>query len=362
MNNEAFMRLALQLAEKGAGRTCPNPMVGAVIVKDGRIIGEGYHRKCGEFHAERDALAACTENPAGADIYVTLEPCCHHGKQPPCTDALIEAGIRRVFMGAGDPNPVVCGRGIDILRNHGIEVITGVLEEECCRLNEAFFHFIKTGTPFVTLKYAMTMDGKIASYTGKSKWITGPEAREHVHRMRSRNHAIMVGLGTVLADDPMLNCRVEGGRNPIRIICDTGLRTPLESNLVRTAEEIPLIIATCCSDPEKQAPYIEKGCRILPVECLDGHVDIRDLMKKLGKEKITSVLLEGGGTLGWSAVKAGAVQKVQAYVAPKILGGDGAKSPVEGLGYEDPELCLRLRNSSVTMIGSDILIESEVEA
>lgn len=355
------MKLALELARKGAGRACPNPMVGAVVVRDGKIIGQGYHKCCGSLHAEREALSSCAENPAGADIYVTLEPCCHFGKQPPCTDALIGAGIRRVFMGSGDPNPAVSGKGVQILRDHGIEVITGILQEECEKLNTAFFHYIRTGTPYVTLKYAMTIDGKIAAYTGKSRWITGSEAREHVHRMRHENQAIMVGVGTVLADNPMLNCRIPGGKNPIRIVCDTGLRTPLDSNLVSTAREIPLIIATCCTDEARWSNYIEKGCRILVTDKQDGHLDIKDLMKKLGKEKISSILLEGGGTLGWSAIKAGAVHKVQTYIAPKVLGGEDARTPVEGQGFEDPEHCLKLRNSRILRLGSDILIESEVD-
>ena len=215
MNDQQYMRMALQLAEKGCGFVAPNPMVGAVIVKDGRIIGQGWHERYRGSHAERNALASCTESPRGADMYVTLEPCCHHGKQPPCVDAILEAGIRRVVIGSTDPNPLVSGKGIQILRENGVEVTENILQKECSALNEVFFHYIRTGRPFVVMKYAMTLDGKIAAYTGVSKWITGEAARNHVHQQRHRFTAIMTGVGTVLADDPLLTCRMEGGRNPL---------------------------------------------------------------------------------------------------------------------------------------------------
>ena len=237
-NDEAFMRLALSLAEKGMGRTSPNPMVGAVIVKDGRIIGQGYHEAYGGLHAERNALLSCSESPEGADLYVTLEPCCHYGKQPPCTQAILAAGIRRVAVGCTDPNPLVAGKGIALLSSRGIQVTEPVLEEECRKLNRIFFHYIRTKRPFVVLKSAMTLDGKIACATGDSRWVTGETARAQVHRMRGRYRGIMVGIGTVLADDPMLNCRVEGGVDPVRIICDSNLHIPLASQIVKTASEI----------------------------------------------------------------------------------------------------------------------------
>ena len=243
MTDEQYMRRAIELAKRGMGYTSPNPMVGAVIVKDGRIIGEGWHERYGELHAERNALKHCKESPRGADMYVTLEPCCHHGKQPPCVEAVIEAGIKRVYVGSDDPNPLVAGGGIKILKEHGIEVVTQVLKDECDRLNEVFFYFIQTRRPYVAMKYAMTMDGKIATYSGLSKWITGEKAREHVQNLRHRYKAIMAGIGTVLADDPLLTCRIEGGVNPIRIICDTHLKLPLESQIVNTAKEVPTIVA-----------------------------------------------------------------------------------------------------------------------
>ncbi len=360
MSDQDYMRRALELAEKGVGWTSPNPMVGAVIVKEGRIIGEGFHERYGEAHAERNALASCREDPRGADLYVTLEPCCHYGKQPPCTDAVLEAGIRRVVIGSGDPNPLVARKGIEILRKNGVLVEEHVLEEECRRLNEVFFHFIQTGQPFVVMKYAMTMDGKTACYTGASKWITGEEARAHVHKQRHRYRAIMAGSGTILEDDPLLTCRMEGGRNPVRIICDSRLRTPLSSRIVQTAGEVPTILATCCRQEERQELYRAAGCRILAGPEKEGRVDLAWLIKELGREKIDSILLEGGSSLNWSALKAGIVNKVQAYIAPKLFGGESAKTPVAGEGFPAPDKGVFLRDSRVMRLGEDFLIESEV--
>lgn len=357
MDDIGYMKLALQLAEKGMGWTSPNPMVGAVIVKDGRIIGQGYHEKYGGLHAERSALASCTQSPEGAQMYVTLEPCCHYGKQPPCVEAVLDAGISRVVVGSADPNPLVNGKGIRILREHGVVVTEHVLEEECDRLNEVFFHYIRTNTPFVVMKYAMTLDGKIAAYTGESKWVTGEAAREHVHSQRHRYRAIMAGVGTVLADDPLLTCRMEGGRNPVRIICDSSLRTPLSSKIAATAEQVETVLATCCNDEKKYLPYQEAGFRILCLPEENGHVDLRALVQKLGQEKVDSILIEGGGTLHWSALKSGIVQKVQAYIAPKIFGGETAKTPVEGAGFPSPAEAVTLRESAMVKIGEDYLVE-----
>ncbi len=360
MNDSKYMKMALQLAKKGCGWTSPNPMVGAVIVKNGQIIGQGYHEKYGQPHAEKNALAACTQNPRGATMYVTLEPCCHYGKQPPCVNAIIEAGIERVVTGSSDPNPLVNGKGIQILQEHGITVTEHILQEECDRLNEVFFHYILTKHPFVVMKYAMTMDGKIAAYTGASKWITGETARNYVAQQRHRYTAIMVGVGTVLADDPMLTCRMENGKNPIRVICDTNLRTPLQARIICTAKEIPTILATCCQDEKRWHAYKEKGCSILFCEENSGHVDLQQLMEKLGQKQIDSVLLEGGGTLNWAALQSGIVQKVQTYIAPKLFGGKTAKTPVEGVGVPSPSDAYSLKNSTIIPLGEDFLIESEV--
>lgn len=360
MEEQEYMRRCVALAKQGIGWTSPNPMVGAVIVKNGRIIGEGWHVRRGELHAERHALSRCTESPDGADLYVTLEPCCHHGRQPPCTDAILAAGIKRVYVGSDDPNPLAAGKGLEILRSKGVEVKTGILKEECDGLNQVFFHFIRTGTPYVVMKYAMTLDGKIAAYTGKSQWITGKDARSRVHQERHRLRGILVGVGTVLADDPMLNCRMEGGRDPVRIVCDTHLRTPADSRLVKSAGRIETILATCCTDPARQRPYLEAGCRVWQLPAVQGRVNLSALMQRLGQAEIDSVLLEGGAELNWSMLEAGLVQKVQVYLAPKLLGGLTARSPIGGQGVPEPGRGWRLENSVIHPIGEDFLIESEV--
>ena len=359
MDDVAYMRQAVALARRGTGWTAPNPLVGAVVVKDGKVIGRGYHARCGGLHAERAALADCTASPRGATMYVTLEPCCHQGRQPPCTDAILAAGIARVVVGSDDPNPLVAGKGLEILRRGGVEVVSGVLREACDALNPVFFHFIRTKRPYVVMKYAMTMDGKIATRTGASRWITGEAARRRVHRDRHRYTAIMAGVGTVLADDPMLNCRIKGGKNPVRIICDTHLRTPLTSQIVRTAGEIPTILATC-AEPSLYGPYLDAHCQVWTLPERDGHVDLDALMDRLGSAGIDSVLLEGGGTLNWAALESGIVQRVQAYVAPKLFGGD-AKSPVEGQGVALPDQAVALKNTRILRVGEDILLESEVD-
>ena len=360
MADEKYMKRALDIALKGCGFVNPNPMVGAVIVKDNEIIGEGYHEEYGMFHGERNALKNCKKSPKGGTIYVTLEPCCHYGKTPPCTEAIIEAGISKVVIGSIDPNPLVGGKGIEILRNNGIEVIEGILKDECDKLNEVFFHYIKNKTPYVVMKYAMTMDGKIATYTNKSKWITGEASRKKVHEDRHKYSGIMVGVGTVLIDDPMLNCRIENCKNPIRIICDTNLITPLDCKIVNTAKEIPTIIATSETNKEKQKMYIDKGCKIIVVNKNNNHIDLKELMILLGQEKIDSILLEGGGSLNWSALNSGIVNKVQTYISPKIFGGINAKSPVAGIGVDSPQNSFYLKNTKIIKIEEDILIESEV--
>ena len=355
-----YMRRALALAQKGMGFTAPNPLVGAVIVKNGQVIGEGWHQKYGQAHAERNALAACTQSPAGATLYVTLEPCCHQGKQPPCTQAILEAGIARVVIGSADPNPLVAGKGAAVLKAHGVAVTEGVCRKDCDRLNEPFFHYITTQTPYVAMKYAMTLDGKIAAATGASQWVTGEEARAHVQTLRLRYSAVMVGVGTVLADNPRLTCRLPGGRNPIRIVCDSRLRTPLDAYVVQTAGKIPTWIATCCTEKARRKPYEDLGCRLFTVAEQDCRVDLRDLMAQLGAAGVDSILLEGGGALNWSALAAGVVQLVLAYVAPKIFGGREAKTPVEGPGVAVPAEAAPLAVRRITRLGEDILIESEV--
>ena len=369
MTDQEYMLRAIQLAKKGEGWTNPNPMVGAVIVKDGRIIGEGYHKKCGELHAERNAIASLTESAEGATIYVTLEPCCHYGKTPPCTEAIIEQKIKKVVIGSRDPNPKVAGKGAQILRESGITVVQDFMREECDRLNPVFFHYITTKTPYVVMKYAMTLDGKIATKTGASKWITGETARQEVQHMRHRYMGIMAGIGTVLADDPMLNVRVEGWKSPVRILCDSSLRIPLDSQIVRSAKEYRTIVAYAGREEneeitEKITKKIEqlhaKGVDTVCCSDEKGQIDLKKLMTYLGNEGIDSILLEGGGTLNDSALRAGIVKEVHCFIAPKLFGGKNSKTPVEGIGIGLPSEALKLKCTDICRIGEDIRIICQV--
>ncbi len=358
--DEFYMERALALAAKGAGRVNPNPLVGAVIVKDGSIIGEGYHMQYGGLHAERNALAGCAQSAKGAIMYVTLEPCCHYGKTPPCTEALIKHGISKVVIGMRDPNPLVAGKGIRILEDAGISVTEGILEQKCRDLNRIFIHYITTKTPYITMKYAMTMDGRTATRTGASKWITSVPARVRVHEDRSRHMAIMAGKGTVLADDPMLNCRIPGGRQPIRVICDTWLTIPVSSRVVATAKELPTWILTCEKDTGHWKPYEEKGCRIISVPMGKHGVDLQEAVRLLGEKGIDSIYLEGGSELHASALEAGLVQEIHTYIAPKLFGGKDARTPIAGQGVELPSQAYRMEGIQVERIGEDILIRSRV--
>lgn len=372
MPEEKYMRRAIKLAKKGSGHVNPNPLVGAVIVRDGEIIGEGYHECYGQLHAERNAIANAKKRGnslEGSTIYVTLEPCCHYGKTPPCTEAIIEEKIARVVVGSDDPNPLVSGKGFQMLREKGIEVIPHFLKEECDAMNHVFFHYIRTGTPYVAMKYAMTMDGKIACYTGDSKWVTGEESRAHVQTLRNHYKGIMAGIGTVLADDPMLNCRIEGGRDPIRIIADSHLRIPMDSQLVRTAGQQPLIVACLPdADEEKAAQLQEKGVEVLRIPGVTTEditeeqkevISLPVLMKELGARKIDGILLEGGGQLNESALQAGIVDRIYCYIAPKIFGGAQAKTPVEGQGLTRAADAWQFNRIGMQEFGQDILLEYE---
>lgn len=366
-SKERFMRAAIELAKKGEGWTNPNPLVGAVIVKENQIIGQGYHHKYGDLHAERDALRDCRErgnDPSGAQIFVTLEPCCHTGKQPPCVEAIVETGIKKVVVGSRDPNPLVSGKGAAFLRERGVEVEEDFLRSECDALNFIFFHYITSKTPYVALKYAMTADGKIATTAGKSKWISCQESRDFVHQLRNKYSCIMAGIGTVLADDPLLTCRIPGGRNPTRIICDSSLRLPLDSQLVQTARDVPTIVA--CADSagiDKEKALAQKGVQV--IRCgspsCGNRVDLSLLMQKLGELGLDSVLVEGGGALNFSLLKAGLVQRVYSFVAPKIFGGAAAPSPVAGSGVLEVADAFSLAQTDARKIGSDVLIEYEVK-
>ncbi|MCD8020073.1 MAG: bifunctional diaminohydroxyphosphoribosylaminopyrimidine deaminase/5-amino-6-(5-phosphoribosylamino)uracil reductase RibD [Clostridiales bacterium] len=394
MQDEQYMRRAIELAKRGSGHVNPNPMVGAVIVRDGEILGEGWHEQYGQLHAERNAIAhakAAGYDLAGSTIYVTLEPCCHYGKTPPCTEAIIEEGIQRVVVGSVEPTPLVSGKGLALLRDLVIEVVRHFLKKECDAINGVFFHYIKTGLPYVTMKYAMTMDGKIACHTGDSKWVTGEEARAHVQKLRNHYKGIMAGIGTVLADDPMLNCRLEGGRDPIRIICDDHLRIPLDAKLVRTAGQQPLIVACLPeADEHKAKQLIEQNVTVLRIpregaasgdhgqKTFAGDqgygmtnvndyvsretLDLSLLMEELGRRKIDGILLEGGGTLNESALRAGIVSKVYCYIAPKIFGGAGAKTPVEGCGVGLAKDGWMFAMTGMQRIESDLLLEYDRKA
>ena len=360
MTDEEYMLRAVQLARNGIGFVNPNPLVGAVIVKNGNIIGEGWHEQYGQPHAERNALKNCTESPEGAEIYVTLEPCCHHGKQPPCTEAIIQAGIRKVYIGSADPNPLVAGKGAELLRQAGIEVQTGVCQAECDKLNKIFFHYITTKAPYCMMKIAMTADGKTATRTGLSRWITNEASRRHVHETRKQFSGIMCGIGTVIADNPSLTCRIENPSNPTRIICDTHLRIPVECNIVRTADQVPTIVATSSQDEAKLEKLRNHGVQILKIKAHEGNINLKLLMKKLGEQGIDSVLLEGGACLHESALRAGIVQHVQIYIAPKIFGGVSAKTAVGGLGVEEVDEAYRLSTPEIRTFGSDILLDYDI--
>ena len=359
-----YMRRAIELAERGVGFTNPNPMVGAVIVKGGKVIGEGWHERCGDWHAERNAFKNCTVPAEGATMYVTLEPCCHYGKTPPCTEAIIEHGIARVVVGMEDPNPLVAGKGIALLREAGIEVVCGVEEEALREQNRVFLKYISTKLPWVAMKTAMTLDGKIATRTGDSKWITGAEARAYVHELRHRFMAILVGIGTVVADDPLLNCRIEGRgvRQPIRVVVDSNARLSLDSQLVKTAGEYRTIVAHTRFAPEERVKALrETGVEMLLCKEKEGLVDVRNLLELLGLSGIDSILLEGGGSLNYTFLSEGLADELYAFIAPKIVGGMNAKTPVEGAGMEKMADAINLELENVLNIGHDVLLKLKVK-
>jgi diaminohydroxyphosphoribosylaminopyrimidine deaminase/5-amino-6-(5-phosphoribosylamino)uracil reductase len=367
MHNEqdiANMRRALKLARQAAGRTSPNPMVGAVVVKDGEVVGEGCHLCAGTPHAEVHALAAAGEAARGSTVYVTLEPCCHHGRTGPCADALIRAGVRKVVAAMTDPNPKVAGGGLERLRAAGIEVVEGVLADEAALLNETFIKWVSTKMPFGLMKTAMTLDGKIATRTGQSKWITGEAARAFVHRLRDQCDAIMVGVGTVLADDPELTARLPagGGKNPLRIIVDSTARTPLTAKVVADGKAPTLFAVAPDAPADRLAALQAAGCEIMTLPRSCTGVDLRLLWQALGERSITSVLIEGGATVNAAALEAGIVDKIYAFVAPKIIGGAAAPGPVGGEGPASLAEAVLLENAACEQVGEDILITAYVAA
>jgi len=358
--DEKMMKRALQLARKGIGRTAPNPAVGCVVVKDGVIVGEGWHKKAGTPHAEVHALSQAGELARGADLYVTLEPCSHFGKTPPCADAVVAAGLSRVFVGMVDPNPLVSGRGVAKLQNSGIEVASGLLEIECRQLNLPFIKQVTTGLPFVTMKSAMTLDGKTAALSGDSRWITSESSRKLVHRLRAGVDAVMTGSGTLLADDPQLTVRMARGRSPLRIVVDSTLQTPVNCRLMSEAAKVPVLIATLSSDPEKVAALISKGAEVLICREKGGGVDLVDLMARLGKRGIQSILLEGGERLCGEMLRQRLVDRFLFFFAPKVLGGEG-KGLFAGIGAALMKDSLPLAINKVSRVGGDILVEACLE-
>lgn len=356
MTDEELMGRALALARRGEGWTAPNPMVGAVIVKDGWIVGEGFHQKSGTPHAEVHALTHAKEWAKGGTLYVNLEPCCHHGRTPPCTGALIEAGVAKVVVAMTDPNPKVAGGGIKQLREAGIEVVMGVLEQEAKALNEIFIKQITAKRPFVVLKSALTIDGKIATRTGSSKWITGEEARECAHRLRHKYDAILVGIGTVLADDPLLTTRIPGLKNPLRVIIDSTLKISFDTKVLDTKTS-PTIVFTSMSSREcAKARWIEeKGVEIINCPGADGKVDVVSVLNVLYGKGITSVLVEGGSEINGAFFSQRLIDKIYLFTAPKLVGSHLAPGMIGGLGIGEMKEAVALEDLTIEKVGEDFL-------
>ncbi|MDQ7858269.1 MAG: bifunctional diaminohydroxyphosphoribosylaminopyrimidine deaminase/5-amino-6-(5-phosphoribosylamino)uracil reductase RibD [Armatimonadota bacterium] len=364
----AMMQEALALAQRAAGRTSPNPLVGAVVVADGRVVGRGFHARAGEPHAEVVALREAGGRARGATVYVTLEPCDHAGRTGPCTDALLAAGIRRVVVAMLDPDTTVDGRGVARLRGAGVTVDVGVLEHEARRTNAFYVKHRRTGLPFVTLKWAMSLDGKIGAARGSATAITGEAARRYAHELRNTHDAVLVGVGTVLADDPLLTCRlppdaVPAPRNPLRIVVDSHLRTPVSARVVTGVAEAPTLIATTAAAPAARIDAMRRaGVEVLVADGAGGRVDLRALLEALGRRGLLSVLVEGGGTVNAAALEAGLVDRVIALVAPRLIGGAGAPTPLDGAGPAGVAGARRLRELRVARLGDDLALEGDLEA
>jgi diaminohydroxyphosphoribosylaminopyrimidine deaminase/5-amino-6-(5-phosphoribosylamino)uracil reductase len=362
---EKFMKAAIQLAKKGTGMVSPNPLVGAVLVKEGKVIGKGYHKIFGGPHAEVNALEKAGKMARGADMYINLEPCCHHGKTAPCVDALIEKEIRRVFVGMVDPNPTVKGKSIKKLKKAGIEAEVGLLEDECRRLNESFVKFITKKVPFIILKAALTLDGKIATYTGDSKWITCEESRNLVHQIRSEVDAVMVGIGTVIADDPLLTVRLhkEAKKNPFRVVVDSSLHIPYKSRMLQPELAGKTIIATSrkMAVSKKAQAIKKKGAQVLGTPLKRGRVDLTALLKLLGEKGIASILIEGGSELNASALECEIVDKILFFYSPKIIGGREAISIVGGGGLKKIADAIKVKDITIRSMDSDFLVEGYID-
>lgn len=359
MNHEYYMQMALELAEKGRGFTAPNPMVGAVVVRDGQVVGQGYHEAVGGPHAEVNAIDDAGEAARGADLYVTLEPCNHTGRTPPCTEKILAAGIRRVIMAMADPNPEVAGGGRVCLQQRGIEVTSGICEDRARQLNEVFVKFSATRKPFVALKCAATLDGRIATRTGDARWVTGEAARGFGHRLRHWLDGILVGVNTVRMDNPSLTTRLADvdGRDPVRLILDTHLNTPVDAKVLRQQSESGTIIFCQSSvDPSRRQALEAAGARVIAVPEKDGRIDLGALMPPLGELGVTSLLIEGGAEVIASALAADIVDKIYFFYAPKILGGDDGVPICRGRGPELMRQCKSVKGLDVRRLGEDVLI------
>lgn len=360
-----YMNQVFKLAERGKGRTAPNPLVGAIVVKDEKVVGQGYHELYGAPHAEIQALKEAGEKAGGATLYVNLEPCCHQGQTPPCTAEIIKAGISRVVIASKDPNPLVNGQGIRELKVQGIEVKVGVMENAARKFNEYFFKYIQTKTPFVILKMGMSLDGKMATKTGDSRWITSGLLRGFVHQLRNEIDATLVGIGTVIRDNPRLTTRLKDGegRDPKRIIVDSLLRIPLKARIFTQQSEAENIIVTTTNAPVSRVKDLEKvGARIIFVKAVGKNmVDLKAMLDKLGQLQITSLMIEGGASINGSAIQAGIVDKVIMFIAPKIIGGFSAPSAIGGDGVARVDDAIKLTEIKTKRFGNDLMIEGYVE-
>jgi diaminohydroxyphosphoribosylaminopyrimidine deaminase / 5-amino-6-(5-phosphoribosylamino)uracil reductase len=355
--DEVWMRRALELAERGRGWVEPNPLVGAVVVRDEQLVGEGWHQRYGEAHAEVVALAAAGDAARGATLYVTLEPCCHQGKTPPCTDAILRAGVGRVVAAMSDPFPLVAGKGADLLRAAGVPVEFGIGEAAARRLNAPYLTLLAIGQPYVHAKWAMTLDGKIATRTGDSKWISNEASRRLAHKLRGRMDAVIVGIGTVLADDPQLTARPPGPRTAIRVILDSNCRLSADSALAKTAREVPtLVAATTQAPPERVAALRSLGCEVLALPTADGHADVKALLAELGRRRFTNVVVEGGGAVLGAFFDAGAIDEVHVFIAPRLAGGAEARTAIGGKGVKKIAEALTLTETRVEVVEGDVLV------
>lgn len=355
-----YMQMAMDLAEKGRGYTNPNPLVGAIIVTDDKIIGQGFHKKYGGHHAEVWAIKNATESVSGATMYVTLEPCSHYGKTPPCADLIVDHGIKRVVIAMEDPNELVHGKGIQILEKNGVRVTRGILREEAMKQNEVFVKFIREKIPFTILKTAMTLDGKIATKNGDSQWISCQASRQYVHEIRHQVSAILVGKGTVIKDNPLLTARIEGKvcSQPIPVVLDSKLEIPLDSHLCNPEGEMKTIVATTeICDQKKRVALEALGVRVIQTQSIEGRVNLKETLRRLGEMNIDSLLVEGGGRVNYSFLSEGLIDKVVTFIAPMMLGGQDAITPVEGSGVSCIHEAFRLNRMDVSRIGDDIVIE-----